>query len=64
MKKLFGLGKKSLYLGVAFLVLILLWTLVSGNKSEGFYTTVDGGATVSLGKKQGSCDGGKGGASC
>ena len=63
MKKLFGLGKKSLYLGVAFLVLILLWTFVSGNKSEGFYTTV-GGGTVFVTKKQGSCDGGKGGASC
>jgi cytoskeletal protein RodZ len=43
MKKSIGFGKKNLYLGFAFLVVVgLLSLFVFSGAREGFYTTVDG----------------------
>jgi len=41
MKKSFGFGKKNLYLGIAFLVVVvLLWFFVFSMAKEGFYDTI------------------------
>jgi prenyltransferase beta subunit len=53
MKKSFGFGKKNLYLGLAFLVVVgLLSLFVFSGAREGFYV------------KKGNCDSGQGGYSC
>ena len=47
MKKSFGFGKKHLYLGLAFLVVVvLLWFFIFSGMREGFYGYVDDGASV------------------
>jgi len=56
MKKSFGFGKKNLYLGVAFLVVVgLLSLFVFSGARDGFYVPSS---------KFGSCDSGKGMTSC
>ncbi len=72
MKKSLGLGKKNLYLGLVFLVVVgLLSLFIFSGAREGFYTYVKGSTVYSpldlsttTSAKKGICDGGKSGVNC